>query len=181
FAGGLYDPDTGLVRFGARDYDPEVGRWTAKDPILFQGGVANLFGYVANDPVNKSDLTGLAQKDLEKAQSILEKLHPNYFNEDADVELGPTPGDFGRTEFWSGNIVMSNEFEGPLTDDQKIKLLENLAHEYQHSNDGVMGRARTNIEDFLGISGRHDEIFRNSMRLSRDAYEDMVAEEDPCP
>jgi len=27
FAGGLYDPDTGLVRFGARDYDPFTGRW----------------------------------------------------------------------------------------------------------------------------------------------------------
>ena len=30
FAGGLYDKDTGLVRFGARDYDPSVGRWTSK-------------------------------------------------------------------------------------------------------------------------------------------------------
>lgn len=29
FAGGLYDLDTKLVRFGARDYDPEVGRWTS--------------------------------------------------------------------------------------------------------------------------------------------------------
>ncbi|MBK6513494.1 MAG: RHS repeat-associated core domain-containing protein [Polyangiaceae bacterium] len=37
FAGGLYDPDTGLVRFGARDYDAETGRWTAKDPIGFDG------------------------------------------------------------------------------------------------------------------------------------------------
>ena len=26
FAGGLYDPDTGLVHFGARDYDPQTGR-----------------------------------------------------------------------------------------------------------------------------------------------------------
>jgi uncharacterized protein RhaS with RHS repeats len=26
FAGGLYDRDTGLVRFGARDYDPLTGR-----------------------------------------------------------------------------------------------------------------------------------------------------------
>jgi RHS repeat-associated protein len=36
--GGLYDPDTGLTRFGARDYDPVVGRWTTKDPIRFAGG-----------------------------------------------------------------------------------------------------------------------------------------------
>ena len=30
FAGGLYDTDTTLVRFGARDNDPETGRWTTK-------------------------------------------------------------------------------------------------------------------------------------------------------
>lgn len=58
FAGGLYDPDTKLVRFGARDYDPETGRWTAKDPILFAGGDTNLYGYVLNDPVNWNDPTG---------------------------------------------------------------------------------------------------------------------------
>nr|BFD67005.1 hypothetical protein HAGR004_20270 [Bdellovibrio sp. HAGR004] len=50
---------TQLVRFGARDYDPEVGRWTSKDPILFNGGDTNLYGYVANDPVNFIDPMGL--------------------------------------------------------------------------------------------------------------------------
>jgi len=59
FVGGLYDPDTGLVRFGARDYDAEVGRWTSKDPIEFDGGDTNLYGYALGDPVNFIDLDGL--------------------------------------------------------------------------------------------------------------------------
>lgn len=59
FAGGLHDRDTGLVRFGHRDYDPDTGRWTAKDPILFAGGDTDLYGYVQNDPVNWIDPFGL--------------------------------------------------------------------------------------------------------------------------
>ena len=59
FAGGMYDSDTGLTRFGARDYDAEVGRWTSKDPISFAGGDSNLYGYVLNDPVNLVDPLGL--------------------------------------------------------------------------------------------------------------------------
>ena len=61
FAGGLHDRDTGLVRFGHRDYDPDVGRWTAKDPIRFDGGDTDLYGYVFNNPVNfiSSNITPL--------------------------------------------------------------------------------------------------------------------------
>ncbi|NEV65334.1 RHS repeat-associated core domain-containing protein, partial [Thiorhodococcus minor] len=59
FAGGLYDSDTGLVRFGARDYDPYTGRWMGKDPIGFGGDGTNLYGYILNDPVNLNDPFGL--------------------------------------------------------------------------------------------------------------------------
>jgi RHS repeat-associated protein len=59
FAGGLYDVDTGLVHFGARDYDPDTGMWTAKDPILFKGRDSNLYGYCLADPVNWADPFGL--------------------------------------------------------------------------------------------------------------------------
>jgi RHS repeat-associated protein len=59
FAGGLYDTHTELVRFGARDYDPKTGRWTSKDPILFDGGTSNLYEYALNDPVNMVDPDGL--------------------------------------------------------------------------------------------------------------------------
>jgi RHS repeat-associated protein len=59
FAGGLHDRDTGLVRFGFRDYDPETGRWTAKDPIFFGGRDIDLYGYVENNPINFKDPSGL--------------------------------------------------------------------------------------------------------------------------
>ena len=58
FAGGLYDSDTGLVHFGYREYDPFTGKWTAKDPLLFDGGDSNLYGYVWSDPVNWIDPSG---------------------------------------------------------------------------------------------------------------------------
>jgi hypothetical protein len=50
-----------MTRFGARDYDAETGRWTAKDPIRFDGKSANLFGYASDDPINWIDPEGTAE------------------------------------------------------------------------------------------------------------------------
>ena len=36
-----------------------MGKWTAKDPLLFGGGDSNLYGYVLGDPVNLVDPWGL--------------------------------------------------------------------------------------------------------------------------
>jgi RHS repeat-associated protein len=58
FAGGLYDADTGLVRFGARDYDAEVGRWAGKDPIRVRPTEANRYVYARNDPASRIDPKG---------------------------------------------------------------------------------------------------------------------------
>ena len=61
FAGGLWDGDTGLVRFGARrDYDAAIGRWTAPDPTLFDGEDTNLYAYAFNDSMNYIDPDGEA-------------------------------------------------------------------------------------------------------------------------
>jgi RHS repeat-associated protein len=59
FAGGLSDRDTGLVRFGARDYDAHTGRFATRDPILFKAGDSNLYSYTFSDPVNWVDPSGL--------------------------------------------------------------------------------------------------------------------------
>lgn len=59
FAAGLRDVDTGLTRFGARDYDAPLGRWTTADPS--HPNVRRLNGYVYgnDDPVNTLDRRGL--------------------------------------------------------------------------------------------------------------------------
>lgn len=59
FAGGLYDRHTGFVRFGARDYDPQVGRFISQDPLGFSGGSANFYAYAFNDPINFVDPNGM--------------------------------------------------------------------------------------------------------------------------
>jgi RHS repeat-associated protein len=58
-AGGLYYRETGLVRFGARDYDPWTGRWTTKDPIGFAWWEHQpLRAYAFEDPLNGADPEG---------------------------------------------------------------------------------------------------------------------------
>jgi RHS repeat-associated protein len=59
FAGGIYDPDTKLTRFGERDYDAFTGRWATKDPIGFAEGT-NFYVYVGSAPTNLIDPLGLA-------------------------------------------------------------------------------------------------------------------------
>lgn len=60
FAGGLYDQNTRLTRFGARDYSSATGRWETKEPLGFEAGETNLYSYAKNDPINFRDATGKA-------------------------------------------------------------------------------------------------------------------------
>ena len=60
FAGGWYDPQPRLVRFGARDYDASIGRWLSKDPSLFSEEVEfSLYSYALLDSTNVFDPVGL--------------------------------------------------------------------------------------------------------------------------
>ncbi len=59
YAGGLYDRATGLVRFSARDYDAEIGRWIERDPVGFGGGDTNVYAYVGGRPNTLTDPSGL--------------------------------------------------------------------------------------------------------------------------
>jgi RHS repeat-associated protein len=82
YAGGVYDAQTRLVRYGTRDYDAETGRWTAKDPVRFEGGDVNLYGYGLGDPVNLFDRSG--QRRSKGDPTYTEYLQGNLTDEQMD-------------------------------------------------------------------------------------------------
>ena len=62
FTGKPLDSTTGLYYFGARYYDPELGRWTTPDPTIpnpFNPQSLNRYTYVDNNPLKYTDPTGL--------------------------------------------------------------------------------------------------------------------------
>ncbi len=61
FVNGVVDSTNGLVRLGARDYDPAAGRFVSADPLLNPGDPAHLnaYTYAENNPTTNSDPSGL--------------------------------------------------------------------------------------------------------------------------
>jgi RHS repeat-associated protein len=59
------DLTTGLTVVGARQYDPLVGRFVTDDPVLEETDPTQLngYGYAANNPIVRSDPTGLRTDD----------------------------------------------------------------------------------------------------------------------
>lgn len=61
FVGGTQDVSTGLTHLGAREYDPDTGRFISVDPVLdvTDPQQMNAYGYSNNSPVSFSDPSGL--------------------------------------------------------------------------------------------------------------------------
>lgn len=58
FSSKRYEDESGLVFFGKRYYDPEIGRWITPDPLGFVDG-PNRYAYVLNNPLSMQDFSGL--------------------------------------------------------------------------------------------------------------------------
>ncbi len=77
------DDETGLVWYGHRYYEPELGRFINRDPIEEEGGL-NLYGFVGNDPVNFYDYLGMI---LSPPLSYDPENQPTHKNEEADPDI----------------------------------------------------------------------------------------------
>ncbi len=71
------DPESGLIYFGYRYYDPPTRRWLSRDP-LGEAGSFNPYSYCREDPVNNIDPDGLdkvaVQSHMTEAQDLLTSI-----------------------------------------------------------------------------------------------------------
>ncbi len=51
FATGLHDKHTDLIHFGYREYAPAIGRFITPDPMGYDGGDVDVYGYCLADPI----------------------------------------------------------------------------------------------------------------------------------
>ncbi|NNL91063.1 MAG: RHS repeat-associated core domain-containing protein [Saprospiraceae bacterium] len=59
------DLDVGLYAYGARYYDPAVGRFTGVDPLADQFPGWSPYNYTMNNPINMIDPDGRAPMDVD--------------------------------------------------------------------------------------------------------------------
>ncbi|MFJ3019534.1 RHS repeat-associated core domain-containing protein [Streptomyces tendae] len=67
FIGGTTDASTGLTHLGAREYDPQLGRFISVDPIIefTRPQQINGYAYASNNPVTLSDPSGMREAECD--------------------------------------------------------------------------------------------------------------------
>jgi RHS repeat-associated protein len=90
YNGKEFSEELGLYDYGARWYDPAIGRWTSVDPLAETMASWSPYNYVLGDPISLTDPTG---------------MFPENWNSDSEAKK---PFDVSnRPDLWS-NYISSN-------------------------------------------------------------------------
>jgi RHS repeat-associated protein len=182
FHGKPVDEDTGLGYFGARYYDPVVGRFMGVDPKGFSEKNLhsfNRYAYGNNNPNRFVDPSGLEPLPV-IVQQILQPYFPSVRLSSIDVQLNTAPvvvSAFARIQptaiAWDYTIYFPN------ADDyrpKKIAGMALIAHELQH----VLQQDEVGKYSFLAgylsqfsankLAGQDDDQAYHNIDYEKDAY-----------
>ncbi|MFC1573151.1 RHS repeat-associated core domain-containing protein, partial [Candidatus Eisenbacteria bacterium] len=152
---GVLQEDNGLTHMRARHYAPNVGRFTADDPIGIEGGL-NLLAYNSNDPVSFIDPQGL------KGWSLWKKLRtPLYW-----VKHGNWLGKYnsgGNTETSVGELG-DLSVEAVSLADEASRLHDRLYHEgFKNAHDIAKLWLRREVK-IREASGEREKLWQRLWR-----------------
>jgi RHS repeat-associated protein len=158
FAGGLFDADTGLVRFGWRDYDPATGRFTAPDPMGDHGGDPDWYGYCLDDPVNAVDPLGLFRFGKRPLDGLPEMVRGAVLDK-ANMEIAHEQGFY---EDGSGDTVGFGKRGSMDTEDIRDYSLDDRRYD-----DGAMRKAQQRVEP--SMTSENYRLLGNNCQDAADA------------
>jgi RHS repeat-associated protein len=78
FKGKRVDKEVGLIYFGYRYYDPQIGRWISPDPMGTIDG-PNMYAFVRNNPIKYVDYFGFNSQ-LDPNCGCTQHGHPGWHN-----------------------------------------------------------------------------------------------------
>ena len=158
------DRHTGLIRFGYRDYSPELGRFTALDPARDMRGDGDLWDYCVDDPINCVDPWGLFRFGVRSLDGFTSVSRPGF--------TSPMP-DSGVAHGWIDGMNNPGEYNLQLHHEQGF-YEDEKGGDIGHGKDGPMTKETRRKDDYRMDSKQYDDsIMRDSAQITRQGKYDL--------